>query len=75
MNSKHIPDKNGIVRAIDIVPYVNGKYTWENKYLDKLIPIFEKVAEELYPHQIQFGKNWKTFIDRPHIEIKTEHEL
>lgn len=75
MNSKHLPDKNGIVRAVDIVPYVNGKYTWENKYLDVLIPVFEEVAESLYPNQITFGKNWKTFIDRPHIEIKTEYEI
>lgn len=75
MNSKHLPDKNGIVRAVDIVPYVNGKYTWEDKYLDELIPIFEKIAEELYPCQIQFGKNWKTFIDKPHIEIKTGYEI
>lgn len=75
MNSKHIPDKKGIVRAVDIVPYVNGKYTWENKYLDELMPVFEEVANKLYPYQIEFGKNWKTFIDKPHIQIKTEYEI
>lgn len=75
LNSKHIPDKNDVVRAMDIVPYVNGKYTWENKYLDELIPVFEKVANNLYPNEIDFGKNWKTFIDRPHIQIKNGFDI
>lgn len=73
MNSKHLPDKNGIVRAMDIVPYVNGKYTWDEKWLDKLIPYFQFTANELYPNEIEFGYNWGW--DKPHIEIKTGYEI
>lgn len=75
MNSKHIPDKLGIVRAVDIVPYVNGKNTWESKYLDLLLPLFKKVANELYPNQIEFGADWKSFVDKPHIQIKKGCEI
>ncbi len=75
MNSKHIPDKLGIVRAVDIVPYVNGKNTWESKYLDSLLPLFKKVANELYPNQIEFGADWKSFVDKPHIQIKKDYEI
>ena len=73
MNSKHLPDKNGIVRAVDIVPYVNGKNTWEKIYFYELIPIFQKVAEELYPNEIEFGYSWGW--DMPHIEIKKGYEI
>lgn len=75
MNSKHLPDSKGIVRAMDIVPYVNGKNTWEDKYLDQIIPIFKAVAHSLYQDQIEFGYDWKSFIDKPHIQIKTGCEI
>ncbi|MGL5714308.1 MAG: hypothetical protein ACRCX2_14905 [Paraclostridium sp.] len=73
MNSKHIPDKNGIVRAIDIVPYVNGKYDWSNKYFKDIIDKFKIVSEELYPSDIEFGYDWGW--DAPHIEIKKGKEI
>ena len=74
MNSKHIPDANGIVRAFDVVPYVNGKNTWDKKYYDAIIPIFKAVANSLYPDQIEFGYDWK-FFDAAHIQIKTGCEI
>ena len=73
MNSKHLPDKNGIVRAMDIVPYVEGSYVWESKYLDKIIPIFKEVAKELYGNEIEFGYDWGW--DKPHIEIRNGYEI
>lgn len=73
MNSKHLPDKSGIVRAMDIVPYVNGKNTWENKYFDKIIPLFKAVANSLYPNEIEFGYDWGW--DAPHIQIRDGYEI
>lgn len=73
MNSKHLPDKNGIVRAVDIVPYVNSKNTWEDKYYNALIPVFKAVANSLYPDQIEFGFDWGW--DKAHIQIKDGYEL
>lgn len=61
MNSNHIPNKLGIVNAVDIVPYVDGKYQWDLKYLKPLISIFENVANELYPKEIKFGKDFKVY--------------
>lgn len=76
LNSKHLPDKNnGIVRAMDIVPYVNGQYTWDNEYLDKIIPIFKNVANELYENEIEFGYDWTSFVDKPHIQIRSGYEI
>lgn len=73
MNSKHIPDKLGIVRAMDIVAYVDGAYSWSEKYYKDIIPKIKKVAEELYPDTFEFGYDWGW--DMPHIEIKTGKEL
>ena len=73
MNSKHLVDKKGIVRAVDIVPYVNNKNTWEDKYYNALIPIFKAVANSLYPDQIEFGFDWGW--DKAHIQIKDGYEL
>lgn len=75
LNSKHIPDKNGIVRAMDIVPYVNGSYIWSHEHLDKIIPIFKDVAKELYGNEIEFGYDWTNFIDKPHIQIRDGYEI
>lgn len=75
LNSKHIPDSKGIVRAVDIVPYVNGKNTWDLKYYKELIPIFKAVALSLYPNEIEFGYDWKNFKDAPHIQIKDGYEI
>ena len=75
LNSRHIPDSKGIVRAMDIVPYVNGRNTWEEKYFPKLIKLFKKVAEKLYPNQIEFGYDWTSFQDMPHIQIRTGYEI
>lgn len=73
MNSKHLPDNKGIVRAVDIVPYVNGNNSWDEKYFHALMPIFKAVAFGLYPDEIEFGYDWGW--DMPHIEIKNKKEI
>ncbi|MGL5646952.1 MAG: hypothetical protein ACRDDY_03795 [Clostridium sp.] len=73
MNSKHLPDSNGIVRAVDIVPYVNGQYDWSEKYFGDIISKIKTVANELYPNDIEFGFDWGW--DKPHIEIKKGREI
>jgi peptidoglycan L-alanyl-D-glutamate endopeptidase CwlK len=75
MNSKHLPDSKGIVRAVDIVPYVNGNNSWDMKYFHALMPIFKAVAFSLYPDEIEFGYDWKDHWDSAHIEIKDKKEI
>lgn len=72
-NSKHIPDKDGIVRAVDIVPYINGKYDWNEKYFHDIVKKIKTVANELYPGELEFGYDWGW--DMPHIEIKKGYEI
>ena len=79
MNSKHIPDSLGIVRAFDIVPWIGGKWTWDGREakecFDEVIGTLKKLANKYYPGQITFGEDWKTLVDRPHVEITTGQEI
>lgn len=69
--------------AVDIVAYVNGKYTWDEKHLLYLMGLVKGIANKLFiegkvKHQIKNGANWNNdgqivydhdFIDLPHFEI------
>lgn len=71
LNSKHIPDSNGIVRAMDIVAYVNGSYVWDRKYQDDLVRAIRDVIKRLgYEDVIRLGADFKSFYDGYHIEIR-----
>lgn len=69
--------------AVDIVAYVNGKYTWDKDHMLYLMGLVKGIANKLFiegtvGHQIKNGANWDndgeiihdhTFIDLPHFEI------
>jgi len=73
MNSKHIPDKDEVVGAVDIVPYVNGKYDWSEKYFHDIIKKIKETAQLLYPEVFEFGYDWGW--DMPHIQVRTGKEI
>lgn len=69
MKSKHLPGKDGLSRAVDIVPIdKNGKYIWAWPMYDKLAPVIKKVARELGV-AIKWGGDWKRHRDGPHWEL------
>lgn len=68
MNSRHLPNENGVSEAIDIKVYVGGQIVWEHRYYRPVIQAFVKAAVELGV-QIEFGGLWETFLDSPHIEL------
>lgn len=79
LNSKHIPDNLGIVRAFDVVPWIDGKWMWDGikakECFDEIISNLKKLAIHYYPEQITFGEDWKSLVDRPHVEITTGKEI
>ncbi|AZU97850.1 D-alanyl-D-alanine carboxypeptidase [Vibrio phage LP.2] len=68
MNSRHLPNENGVSEAIDIKVYVGGQVVWEHRYFRRVIQAFVKAAIELGV-QLEFGGLWETFIDSPHIQL------
>ncbi|MGL5051550.1 MAG: M15 family metallopeptidase [Fusobacteriaceae bacterium] len=77
MNSNHIPNSKGIVNAVDLVPYIAGKgNVWEHALYDECLPVWRMVRKYMkLENIIEFGADWKSFVDKPHLEIKKEHRL
>ena len=68
LNSNHLSG-----RAIDICPWINGKYEWDNNgklgVWPKLAKAFKQAASEL-GHDMEWGGDWEKTVDRPHFELK-----
>ena len=67
MNSNHIGG-----RAVDLVPYVNGKVEWDNNgrlgLWPKIAKAMKTAAAELGV-SIVWGGDWKKTVDRPHFDL------
>lgn len=63
MKSRHLSGK-----AVDFVAYKNGKATYDVKLMTQIADAFKKAANELGV-LIEWGGDWKTFKDTPHIEL------
>lgn len=57
-------------RAFDIYAYVNGKPTWEAKYYKPIADHLKKIAKERFNVTLEWGGDFKTFVDLPHFQIK-----
>lgn len=64
MNSRHL---GGF--AVDFAPLVAGKITWAWPAMTKVANAFKQAAKEL-GIPIEWGGDWKTFKDGPHIQLK-----
>mgnify|MGYP000551339244 CR=1 FL=1 len=70
LNSKHKPKgKKQVSHAFDIYAYVNGKASWDMKYLKPIAEHLKKVAKEEFAVELQWGYDlWKK--DAAHFQIK-----
>ena len=79
MNSKHLPQTDGSVHAVDIYPIVEGRVVndWRVSFLtpedskkawDDVVKAM-KTAASRYNVSIEWGGDWKTLVDGPHYEI------
>ena len=64
LRSRHL-----LGRAIDFVVYINGKPNWDLDNYQKVAQVFKQVAAE-EGIEIEWGGDWKTFKDGPHIQLK-----
>lgn len=55
--------------AVDVVPYVNGKISWDADYYKPLALHILHTAETLGV-PLTWGGNFKKFVDMPHFELK-----
>lgn len=57
-------------RAFDIYAFVDGKPTWEAKYYEPIARHLQKIAKERYGVVLEWGGDFRSFVDRPHFQIK-----
>lgn len=67
LRSRHIVGK-----AVDLVPLVDGKISWDWKYYWPIVDAMSKAASELGV-PIEHGAHWKSFPDAPHHQLSTKY--
>lgn len=68
LNSRHLPNKLGKSEAMDIVVYIDGKWSWDNKHLFYYEFLGSKIMEK-YSGILKWGRDFKSFKDYPHFEL------
>lgn len=59
MNSKHLPQKDGYSHAMDLVPYINGKPTWDWEGCYRIaLAVDQAATEQEVAHLITWGGAW-----------------
>lgn len=67
-NSRHVPGKDGLAKAIDVVAYDDGEVSWAWPLYHQIYDAFCKASEEL-DIPFEWGGNWKSFKDGPHFQL------
>ena len=73
-SSKHIPDKYGLVTAVDVGAFVAGKLRWEFNLYVEISKAFKQASEEL-SIPITWGGDWKSLKDGPHFELRGKKDV
>jgi peptidoglycan L-alanyl-D-glutamate endopeptidase CwlK len=63
MNSRHITG-----HAVDVVPMVDGRVSWDWVHFHPMAAVFKEEAERL-GIPIVWGGDWRSFPDGPHFEL------
>jgi len=66
LKSKHIEGK-----AIDLVLFINGKWSWDEKHL-YYYEFLGALVEAKIGHKVLWGKHWPGFKDYVHFQLKED---
>jgi len=67
LKSNHMVQEDGYGHAFDVVIYINGKVTWDEKYYDELARHILQVAKK-NGIALKWGGQWAK-PDKPHYEL------
>lgn len=54
--------------AVDLYPWVDGKTSHDHFHYAQLNEAMQKAAKQL-GYEVEWGGNWKSFVDKPHFQI------
>jgi peptidoglycan L-alanyl-D-glutamate endopeptidase CwlK len=63
LNSRHLTG-----HAVDIVPVINGKVCWKTPAFKAPLDAIRAAAKKLKVN-VEFGADWRTFKDYPHVQL------
>ena len=68
MRSRHLPSKDGLARAVDLLCLVDGKVTWSWPPYYKLAATVKQAAKDCKV-PIEWGGDWRKAKDGPHFQL------
>lgn len=68
MNSRHLKGRTGYSCAVDLVAFVDGKISWKAIHYPPIAVAMKQAAKE-FNVKIEWGGDWKTFVDMPHFQL------
>jgi len=71
MNSRHIPGKDGLSKAVDLAALIDGQIRWDWPLYYKLAEAMKAAAKELGV-AVEWGGDWKSFKDGPHFQLNAK---
>ena len=57
-------------KAFDIYAYVNRKASWDPKHYEPIAKHLQAFAKEKFNIKLEWGGNFRSFIDMPHFQIR-----
>lgn len=68
MNSRHLPSKDGFVRAIDVCFLIGGQTRWDWPLYKAFADVMKAAGKEL-KIPVEWGGDWSKFKDGPHFQL------
>lgn len=68
MNSRHIPGRDGLSKAIDIAFIFGPDLRWDWPLYKQFADVMKRAAKEL-KLPIEWGGDWRSFKDGPHFQL------
>lgn len=57
-------------KAFDVFAYIDGNASWDKNQLTQIARHLQKIAKEKFDVKLEWGGDWKSFIDMPHFQIR-----
>lgn len=71
LKSRHIPGKDGLSKAIDFAATIGGKVKWDWPLYAAISKVFKQAAKDVGV-PIEWGGDWVSFKDGPHIQLPSK---
>ena len=72
MRSRHLPHgPDQVGHAVDLAPWVDGTISWEPEHF-RPVAVAMKAAAHALSIPVEWGGDWKKFVDMPHFQLSWE---